>query len=103
MLTNLQYTNANLYDVGVSKGFDLGPVRLDVRLLGREFDQRGEQASRIRGVDAFDILVGRNGRIIGHDFHAIPLKSAEGNVSTVRKVEGSLQDHVDTKAKGTTT
>ena len=29
--------------------------------------------------------------------------SAEGNVSTVRKVEGSLQDHVDTKAKSTTT
>ena len=81
MLTNLQYTNANLYEVGVSKGFDLGPVRLDVRLLGREFDQRGEQASRIRGVDAFDILIDRSGRIIGQDFRAIPLKAAEDNVA----------------------
>jgi outer membrane receptor for ferric coprogen and ferric-rhodotorulic acid len=81
MLTNLQSTDANLYEVGVSKGFDAGPVRIDVRLLGREFHQRGEQASRILGVDAFDILIDRNSRIIGQDFRAIPLSAAKGSVA----------------------
>lgn len=81
MLTNLQYTDADIYEAGVSKNFEVGPVRIDVRLLGRDFDQEGEGASRIRGVDAFDILVGRDGRIIGQDFRAIPFTSARGNVA----------------------
>lgn len=81
MLTNLQFTDSNVYEVGVSKGFVVGPVRVDLRLLGRDFDQSGEGASRIRGVDAFDILVDRNGKIIGQDFRAIPLTAAEGKVA----------------------
>ena len=81
MLTNLHYTNSDVFEAGVSKGFDAGPVRIDVRLLGRDFHQRGEQASRIRGVDAFDILVDRNGRVIGQDFRAIPFSAAQNNVA----------------------
>ncbi|MBA4136657.1 MAG: hypothetical protein C0518_05005 [Opitutus sp.] len=81
MLTNLQYTDSDVYEAGVSKGFDLGPVRMDMRLLGRDFKLQGEQASRIRGVDAFDILIDGNDRIIGQDFRAIPLSSAIGRVA----------------------
>lgn len=81
MLTNLQFTDSDLYEIGVSKSLEFGRVRVDFRLLGRDFDSQGEQASRIRGVDAFDILVGRNGRIIGQDFRAIPLTAAQGNVA----------------------
>jgi len=81
MLTNLQFTDSDTYEVGVSKGFDLGPVRVDLRLLGRDFDLQGEGASRIRGVDAFDIMIGKDGRIIGQDFRAIPYAAAHGNVA----------------------
>ena len=81
MLTNLQFTDSDTYEVGVSKGFTLGPVRVDMRLLGRDFNLEGESASRIRGVDAFDILIDRDGRIIGQDFRAIPLSRAEGRVA----------------------
>lgn len=81
MLTNLQYTDADNYELGVSKAFDLGPVRVDMRLLGRDFDQQGEGASRIRGVDAFDILIDGNGKIIGQDFRAIPYAAAVGKVA----------------------
>jgi len=81
MLTNLQYTDSDLYEVGVSKALALGPVRVDLRLLGRDFDQQGEGASRIRGVDAFDILIDRQGKIIGQDFRAIPYAAALGQVA----------------------
>ncbi len=83
MLSNLQYTDTDTYELGVSKDFKLGPVELDVRLLGRDYRQRGEQASRIRGVDAFDILVDRNGSIIGTDFRAVPLSAAAGKVGQI--------------------
>lgn len=83
MLTNLQYTDSETYEVGVSKSLELGPVRMDVRLLGRDFDVEGEGASRIRGVDAFDILVGKDGRIIGTDYRAVPLSAAVGQVGQI--------------------
>jgi outer membrane receptor protein involved in Fe transport len=81
VLTNLQFTDSNVYEAGVSKGFNFGPVRLDMRLLGRKFRQSGEQASRIRGVDAFDLLIDRNGKVIGQDFRAVPLSAAQGRVA----------------------
>lgn len=81
ILTNLQFTDSDTYEVGVSKGFDLGPVRIDMRLLGRDFNLEGESNSRIRGVDAFDILIDKAGKIIGQDFRAIPLSAAQGNVA----------------------
>lgn len=81
MLTNRQFTDSDTYEVGVSKSLKLGSVLVDMRLLGRDFDQQGEGASRIRGVDAFDILIGKDGKIIGQDFRTIPLSSAQGNVA----------------------
>lgn len=81
MLSNLQFTDSDTYEIGVSKGFDLGPVRVDMRLLGRDFDLQGEGASRIRGVDAFDILIDKSGKIIGQDFRAIPFAAAQGKVA----------------------
>jgi outer membrane receptor protein involved in Fe transport len=83
MLTNLQYTDSDVYEAGVSKNFDIGPVRVDMRLVGRDFNLRGEGASRIRGVDAFDMLFDGNGRLIGQDFRAIPLSSAVGRVAAM--------------------
>jgi len=81
MLTNLQFTDSDSYEIGVSKAFNLGPVRIDMRLLGRDFDQQGEGASRIRGVDAFDIMIDKAGKIIGQDFRAIPYSAAAGKVA----------------------
>ncbi len=83
MLTNLQYIDSDTYEIGVSKAFDVGPVRIDMRLLGRDFNLSGEQASRIRGVDAFDILIGKDGKIIGTDYRAVPLSAAQGNVAQI--------------------
>jgi outer membrane receptor protein involved in Fe transport len=85
MLTNLQFTDSDTYEFGLSKGFDLGPVRVDLRLLGRDFDLQGEGASRIRGVDAFDIMIGKDGKIIGQDFRAIPFSAAHGNVAQIAR------------------
>jgi outer membrane receptor protein involved in Fe transport len=81
ILMNRQHTDSDVYEAGVSKAFEIGLVRLDLRLLGRDFHLRGEQASRIRGVDAFDILIDKAGKIIGQDFRAIPLSAAEGQVA----------------------
>lgn len=81
MLSNLQFTDSDSYEIGVSKSFDLGPVRVDMRLLGRDFDLQGEGASRIRGVDAFDIMIDKSGKIIGQDFRAIPYAAAQGKVA----------------------
>jgi outer membrane receptor protein involved in Fe transport len=81
VLNNRQWTDSDIYEAGVSKAFEIGPVRIDMRLLARDFNLEGEQASRIRGVDAFDILIDGNGRVIGQDFRAIPLASAQGRVA----------------------
>lgn len=81
ILTNLQFTDSDIYEAGVSKNFDLGPVRIDMRLLGRDFHNSGEQASRIRGVDAFDMMFDGSGKFIGQDFRAIPFASATGKVA----------------------
>lgn len=81
VLSNLRWTATDNYEAGISKSFNLGPVRADVRLLGRDFNQKGEGASRLRGVDAFDIVIGRDGRIIGVDYRAIPYSRAVGNVA----------------------
>jgi outer membrane receptor protein involved in Fe transport len=83
VLANLQYTDSDTYEIGTSKTFDLGPVHIDMRLLGRDFNLQGEQASRIRGVDAFDMLFDGNGKLIGTDFRAVPLSAAEGKVATM--------------------
>jgi outer membrane receptor protein involved in Fe transport len=83
ILTNMQYTDSDTYELGLNKGFDIGPVRLDMRLLGRDFDRRGEQNTRIRGIDAFDILIDRDGKIIGTDYRRVPLSSAEGKVAQI--------------------
>ncbi len=83
MLTNLRWTDNDLYEAGVSKSFDFGPVRADVRLLGRDFNQQGEGASRIRGVDAFDILVGKDGKIIGQDLRSVLHSRVENNLAVV--------------------
>lgn len=83
MLSNLQFTDSDTYEIGASKSFDLGPGRLDMRLLGRDFDLQGEGASRIRGVDAFDMLFDASGKLIGTDFRAIPYASALGKVATM--------------------
>ncbi len=83
MLTNLQFTDADIYEAGVSKAFTLGPVRVDMRLLGRDFDQKGEGASRIRGVDAFDMLFDKSDKLIGTDFRAVPFAAAVGQVGTM--------------------
>ena len=83
MLTNLQFTDTDTYEVGVSKSLELGGVRIDVRLLGRDFNLEGEGASRIRGVDAFDILIGKDGKIIGTDYRAVPLSAAQGKVAQI--------------------
>lgn len=81
ILTNLQFTDSDLYEVGVSKNFELGPVRVDMRLLGRDFHSSGEQASRIRGVDAFDMMFDKAGKFIGQDYRAIPFSAAAGKVA----------------------
>lgn len=83
MLTNLQYTDSDIYELGVSKRHQLGPVEIDFRLLGRDYRQRGEQASRIRGIDAFDILLDAQGNTIGTDFRAVPLSAAQGRVAAI--------------------
>lgn len=80
LLSNMRWTDTELYEVGVSKSFDLGPVSADVRLLGRDFNQRGEGASRIRGIDAFDLVFDKSGKFIGRDYRAIPYSVAVGNV-----------------------
>ncbi len=82
-LHNMRSVDDDLYELGVSKSFNLGPVRTDIRLLGREFNQRGEANSRIRGVDAFDVVVGKDGKVIGRDFRAIPYSTAVGNVAQI--------------------
>ena len=99
VLTNLQYTDSDVYEAGVSKTFEVGRVRLDLRLLGRDFNLRGEQASRIRGVDAFDILIDKAGKIIGQDFRAIPLAAAEGNVAQMGRA-AIRYDHNPFETKG---
>jgi outer membrane receptor protein involved in Fe transport len=81
ILTNLQFVDSDIYELGVSKAFDLGPVRIDMRLLGRDFHSSGEQASRIRGVDAFDMMFDGAGKLIGTDFRAIPFSAAAGKVA----------------------
>lgn len=83
VITNLQFTDSDTYEAGVSKSFDVGPFRIDMRLLGRDFNISGEGASRIRGVDAFDMLFDSSGKIIGTDYRAIPYASALGKVATM--------------------
>ena len=80
VLSNLRWTSTNLYEAGVSKSFTVGPMQVDVRLLGREFNQEGEGASRIRGIDAFDLVFDKNGKFIGRDYRAIPYSVAVGNI-----------------------
>lgn len=99
MLSNLQYVDSDVYEAGVSKYFELGPVRVDVRLLGRDFDLRGEGASRIRGVDAFDMLFDGNDKFIGRDFRAIPLSSAVGRVAKMGRA-AVRYDHNPFKTTG---
>lgn len=99
MLTNMQFTDSDVYEAGVSKAFDLGPVRLDLRVLGRDFHLRGEGASRIRGIDAFDLLFDGSGRLIGRDFRRIPISSAEGQVATMGR-EAVRYDHDPFETKG---
>lgn len=81
VLSNLRWTSTDLYEVGVSKSFQIGPVSADVRLVGRDFNQEGEGASRIRGIDAFDLVFGKDGKFIGRDYRAIPYSVAVGNVA----------------------
>jgi outer membrane receptor protein involved in Fe transport len=81
VLHNMQYTDSDVYEAGVSKDFNFGPVKVDMRLLGRDFHLRGEQATRIRGVDAFDMLFDSSNRFIGQDYRAIPLTAAQGRVA----------------------
>ncbi|MGH8019041.1 MAG: TonB-dependent siderophore receptor, partial [Opitutaceae bacterium] len=83
MLRNLQYIDSETYELGVSKSFELGPVTVDMRLLGRDYHQEGIDLGRIRAIDAFDILVGHDGHIIGTDFRAVPLSAAEGRVAQI--------------------
>jgi outer membrane receptor protein involved in Fe transport len=99
ILTNLQHTDSDVYEAGLSKAFDLGPVRMDMRLLGRDFDLRGERATRIRGVDAFDILIDGQGRTIGQDFRRIPLSSAVGSVAKMGRA-AVRYDHNPFETKG---
>jgi outer membrane receptor protein involved in Fe transport len=77
ILRNDQAWNSNTYELGVNKGFDLGPVRLDVRVVGRDFNQDGAGLQRIRTIDAFDVLVAADGSIIGTDFRAVPYAAAQ--------------------------
>lgn len=99
MLSNLKWTDADIYEAGVSKTFNLGPVRMDMRLLGRDFTSQGEGASRIRGVDAFDVLIDKSKNIIGRDFRAVPISAAEGKVGMMGR-EAVRYDYQPFKTTG---
>jgi outer membrane receptor for ferric coprogen and ferric-rhodotorulic acid len=69
VLTNRQQVDTDNYEVGATKTFEIGRVRMDVRLVGRHIEQL-DTNRRVRTVGtggSTDTFVDTNGAILGTD------------------------------------
>jgi outer membrane receptor protein involved in Fe transport len=79
VMTNRSRVETDNYELGVTKTFHLGPVEMDLRLLGRYTEQL-DSNDRVRTVGTgggTDTFVDADGVIIGRDSRTIPIAVAE--------------------------
>lgn len=83
IMTNLQQVDTDNYEAGVTKSFDVGPVKVAARLQARTISQL-DTNRRVRttgtggGTDTF---VSKTGTILGNDSRNIDLANAEANLA----------------------
>ncbi|MEJ1973033.1 MAG: hypothetical protein WDM96_11415 [Lacunisphaera sp.] len=65
------------YEVGATKGFELGKVHLDVRVLGRHTEQLN-QSTFVNATGGIDIYTDATGAVIGRDSRTIDYDKVVG-------------------------
>ena len=71
VVTNTSQVNTDNYELGATKRLELGPVRLDVRLLGRTIKQL--DSGSLVTTSGSDVYVDKAGNIIGTDGRTVDL------------------------------
>lgn len=80
VLTNLSKVETDSYEVGATKTFQLGEVRLDMRVLGR-YNKQSDNGLLVRTnsggpAGSTDAFVDKNGNILGYDARNIDIEVA---------------------------
>lgn len=78
VVTNTSQVSTDNVELGATKSFDLGPVRLDVRVLGRYIEQFDSGA--LVTTTGADVYVDKAGAIIGTDARTIDFSRVENNL-----------------------
>ncbi|MBI5693826.1 MAG: TonB-dependent receptor plug domain-containing protein [Verrucomicrobia bacterium] len=78
VVTNYSQVNTDNYELGATKRFDLGPLRLDVRLLGRTIQQF--DSGSLVTTSGSDVYVDKAGAIIGTDGRTFDFSRVLGNL-----------------------
>lgn len=80
-------SESDSYELGLSKSFDLGPVTIDMRLLGRDFTNLND-GSRVRGLPATgltDEFIDASGQRVGGDSRTIDYDVAKARVASISR------------------
>lgn len=78
VVTNYSQVSTDNYELGATKSFNLGPVRLDVRLLGRTIDQF--DSGSLVTTSGSDVYYDKAGNLIGTDGRTIDFSRVLGNL-----------------------
>lgn len=78
VVTNYSQVSTDNYELGATKRFELGPVRLDVRLLGRTIEQF--DSGSLVTTSGADVYLDKAGNIIGTDGRTIDFSRVLGNL-----------------------
>ncbi|HRE79600.1 MAG TPA: TonB-dependent receptor plug domain-containing protein [Opitutaceae bacterium] len=78
VVTNMSQVSTDNYELGATKSFDVGEVRVDVRLLGRYIEQLDSGA--LVTTSGADVYTDKAGNIIGTDARTIDFSRIKDNL-----------------------